>query len=210
MKKIKTMSVSKFVEGYLACKSEDELREYVEKNLIVATYVPYMTKVVVAQDLVNKSVYDGFGNIHVDSSVYYVFTYKCLLELYTNLRSDSDNFTMDYDKLYASGLLDALFFGAHADDGRDIPSLIPAREIAEFKMIADMLHNDAIKNNYEPHAFISKQFEKTRIFINEFANEYSVKIPQIIDGLDDIQIAKVNKIIDKIKGSGSKKNSKQK
>lgn len=147
--KMKIMSVNDFVNGYLSCKDGMERVKYIEKNLVITPYVPYMTKVVIAQELINKSVYDNFGNIHMDSSVYYVFTYKCLLELYTNLRSKSENFTLDYDKLNSSGLLDILFFGYHTDDGQDAPSLVPSKEIAEFKMIADMMHSDAIKNNYE-------------------------------------------------------------
>lgn len=197
-KKMEIISVNDFVNGYLACQDGMERVKYIETKLEITPYVPYMTKVVLAQELVNKSMYDNTGNIHISSEIYYVFTYKCLLEMYTNLRSKAENFTLDYDKLNKSGLLDILFFGYHTtEDNKENPSLIPSKEIAEFKMIADMLQSDAMKNNYEPHAFITKQINKIKVFIEEFSETYSDKIPEIINNLNDDQVNKITNMVDK-------------
>lgn len=152
-------SIKKFVDDYLALETEDLKEEFLQSNLDIVSYVPVVEKLALADTLVNSTcVNKNNGYIQVNSVMYNIFMYKILIEKYTNLRSESTSFYVEYDALKSSGILSRLLFVVKTEDG-EIPPMIPFDEISEFRTICDMTRDDLRTNKYESHAFIIRLME---------------------------------------------------
>ena len=85
--------------------------------------------------------------MHINSVVKYMLTNLAYLAMYTDLKL-SDNSLVDFDSLNEVGFFEK------------IQAYISQKELAEFAYIIDLASNDAIANEYEPHAFIRNQAER--------------------------------------------------
>ena len=109
-----------------------------------------------------------------------------IIEYYTNLERENTNFIDEYDLLVSSGVF------------RKIMAMIPEYELGEFNMIIDMVRDDAIKNEYELHAFISNQIENFGNILNVVFENASNKVADEIGKLDEDQLKKLKNNLDTV------------
>lgn len=191
----KKYTVKEFVKKYNTAKS-DEVKEILVKSVMNPQYVDYEKKITICEKIVEASYYkkDKNGNkkLHIDSPSQYMGYCLWLVKEYTNIEINFKNSLEEFNLLNKNGLFDAVI------------SFIPERELKEFRMILDMVENDAIQNKYETHAFIANQVER----FGELAG-VSLKpaIEQLATTLENMDEKTVEKMIQKLKvfsGAGLK------
>lgn len=152
------ISIKKFVEGYSKCATKQLKDQYIKDNLEITTYVPFLTKDALINNLLKISMFDkNTGNVQVNSAVEYLLMTRIFVEQYTNLTVETEGFYEEYDELKKSGLFNILLIG----DENAAP-LIPYEEIAEFKHLLSIKRNDVLQNKYEIHSFITEQIDRMK------------------------------------------------
>lgn len=150
------MKISAFIALYKTKKSDDE-KEKLIKEHIKTEYVPLEKKTSVAEAIVNNSCYETIGKgetetrrFRVNSVAKYMFTCISVLDLYTDIeRSTGEGMMLeDFNSLNKMGIFDAII------------NNINERDLKEFNMVITMVYDDLMTNEYENHAFISKQVER--------------------------------------------------
>lgn len=174
------MKIKKFVEQYSKCATDYLKEDFLNDNLKITPYVPFVTKDALARQIVKISTYDKeTGNIKLNSVVHHHLYCRIIIEYYTDLEHDDTNFFDEYDMLVSSGVF------------RKIMAMIPEYELAEFNMIIDMVRDDAIKNFYEPHAFIANQIEKYKKLLETALENVSNKLADEVINLDEDKLEKL-------------------
>ena len=162
---MKKNKIKDFVENY--DKRPTQTKEtYIRDNLKIVSYIPFAKKIGLVDKLIDVSMYEfedyvkengeksrrRTDRIKVDSVVQYFLFCRTLIENYTNLEIETDNFFEEYDLLKSSGLLDILIVG----NEERLP-LIPIDEIAEMKSLVEMKQKDVITNYMNIQSFVSNQ-----------------------------------------------------
>ena len=186
------MKIKEFVEQYNGYATDYLKEDFLKENLKITPYIPFVTKEVIAKQIVKISTYDKkTGNIKLNSVVHHHLYCRMIIEYYTNLERENTNFIDEYDLLVSSGVF------------RKIMAMIPEYELGEFNMIIDMVRDDAIKNEYELHAFISNQIENFGNILNVVFENASNKVADEIGKLDEDQLKKLknnlNSVMKRIK-----------
>lgn len=168
MKDIKKIGIKEFCAEYI--KRIPQMQEnYIEDNLVITPYLPFVRKDALADILVKRSTYeyenytkeDGTvgsrptDKIKVNSIVQYILFCRVIIENYTNLTVETEGFFEEYDALKECGLLDKLMISTETR-----PSLIPMDEIAEFRSLISMKQSDIMTNYCEPHNYINSLVER--------------------------------------------------
>lgn len=168
MKDIKKIGIKEFCAEYI--KRIPQMQEnYIEDNLVITPYLPFVRKDALADILVKRSTYeyenytkeDGTvgsrptDKIKVNSVVQYILFCRVIIENYTNLTVETEGFFEEYDALKECGLLDKLMISTETR-----PSLIPMDEIAEFRSLISMKQSDIMTNYCEPHNYINSLVER--------------------------------------------------
>lgn len=176
-----SMNLNVFMAKYNVRKSEEEKEELV-KEYMVNDYIPFETKADYATEIIKNSCYakkkDVNGNeyeeLHVDSVARYMLTLMTMFDLFTSIERDKGNGSMlkDFNDLNKSGILDY------------VVKNIDERELKEFRMIIQMVYDDLIVNEYETHAFISKQVER-------FGSLVGTSIAPVLSQLDTTKIEEI-------------------
>lgn len=150
------ISIKKFVEGYSNCATQQLKDQYINNNLEITPYVPFVTKDALINNLLKTTMFDkDTGNVKVNSSAEYLLKTRIFVENYTNLTVETKGFFEEYDELKKSGLFDILFIGDKNTD-----PLIPIAEMAEFNHLLDVKRSDVYTNKYEIHSFITEQVDR--------------------------------------------------
>lgn len=179
------MKIKEFVEKYNAIATDRLKEDYLNDNLHIKTYLPFLRKDAIATVLVDRSTYkfesytkeDGTigskktDEIKVNSVAQYLLFCRVVIENYTNLEVETDSFFEEYDALKQCGLLDRLMLGSE-----NVPSMIPTDEIGELRMLTDMKQKDEIFNRTEIHNYITEQIDR----FSNLANVISKPIMDII------------------------------
>lgn len=179
------MKIKEFTEKYNAIATDRLKEDYLNDNLHIETYLPFLRKDAIATVLVDRSTYkfesytkeDGTigskktDEIKVNSVVQYMLFCRVVIENYTNLEVETDSFFEEYDALKQCGLLDKLMVGSE-----NVPSMIPADEIGELRMLTDMKQKDEIFNRTEIHNYIAEQIDR----FSNLANVISKPVMGII------------------------------
>lgn len=173
------MLIREFVEKYEAIATDRLKEDYIKDNLHIKTYLPFLTKVTLADKLAKVTTLDkNTGNVNVKSDVNYLLFCRTIIEQYTDLQVETEGFYEEYDLLNESCLLDKIM------------QAIPEKEISEFKMICDMKKTDLIQNKYEIHAFISDQIERFGTLIGITLKPVLEKISEQIDNMSEEDMEK--------------------
>ena len=182
-----SIKLSTFMTLFNAKKTEDEKVDLIQKY-IKNEYVPYEEKVNTANAIADIAYWqtetqaDGTETrfLHVDSTVKYMLTCMATIDLFTNIERQKQNGKMleDFNLLNSSGVFDLVIRN------------INQRELKEFNMILQLVCDDLITNEYENHAFISKQ-------VNRFGRLIGASVAPVLESLDMEQI--VNMIKENIK-----------
>ncbi len=161
--------VSEFVTQFSQNATESLRRQYVKDNLVINTYVSVLMKDAYAQLIVDKTMFeqeeytDEEGNkqfrktnkLKVMSVAQYIQFCRAMIELYTNLLIENNDFIVEYDLMKQSGLLDMLLVGSEQYE-----PLIPVSESSEFRTILDFKVKDVLTNYSNPQNFFAEQVDK--------------------------------------------------
>ena len=178
------MKIKEFCKEY--SNRIDKLKsDYLKENLKITTYLPFIKKDALAQNIVNATTYkfedytkeDGTigrrrtNQIQVNSTAQMLLFYRVIIENYTDLEVETEGFYEEYDALNESGVLFEL-----TADFEGHPSLIPANEISELRGMIKMKQEDEIFNRTEIHNYITDQIDR----FSTLANVISKPIMDII------------------------------
>ena len=179
------MKIFDFIEKYNAIATDRLKEDYLKENLKITTYLPFIKKDALAQNIVNATTYkfedytkeDGTtgrrrtNQIQVNSTAQMLLFYRVIIENYTDLEVETEGFYEEYDALNESGVL----FELTADfEGHS--SLIPAKEISELRGMVKMKQEDEIFNTTEIHNYITEQIDR----FSNLANIISKPVMDII------------------------------
>lgn len=189
----KKITIKKFCEMYSKQATDNLKNKYLKDNLVITSYVPFVTKDALINSLLKVTMLDkDTGNIHTNSSAEYLLLMRILIENYTNLTVETEGFYEEYDELKKSGLFNILLIGTDA-----IAPLIPYEEIAEFKYLLGLKKQDYMTNHYEIHSFIGRQIDRLKVLGEPIVSAISKK-------LDGISKEDVNKVVDFVKEKAQK------
>ena len=176
------MKIKEFCKEY--SNRIDKLKgDYLKENLKITTYLPFIKKDALAQNIVNATTYkfedytkeDGTtgrrrtNQIQVNSTAQMLLFYRVIIENFTDLEVETEGFYEEYDALNESGVLFEL-----TADFEGHPSLIPASEISKLMGMIKMKQEDEIFNTTEIHNYITEQ-------INRFSNLANVISKPVMD-----------------------------
>ena len=198
------MKIKDFCEKYNKIVTQSLKDKFLQDNLEIKQYLPFITKDILATNLVNQTSYvyetyiDESGEekkrktdkIKLNSTAQYLLFCRLVIENYTNLEKETAGFFEEYDALKQCGLLDKLM-------GEN--SILPMDDIAELKTIIDMHQKDVIFNESTTQAFIGKQIDKFKQF-----GEIAVKpyMKQISENLNGISKEDIDKVVEFAKNGG--------
>ena len=199
------MKIKEFCKEY-SNRADQLKKQYLKDNLKITTYVPFLTKDALAQNIVNATTYkyenytkeDGTigrrktNTINVNSTAQMLLFYRVVIENYTNLEVETEGFYEEYDALNESGVLFELTanFDGH-------PSLIPAKEISELRGMIDLKQRDTMTNQYEIHSYISNQIERITEVGSIVLKPVLDKLATELENMDDSKIEKLSKVLEK-------------
>ena len=180
------IKLNAFMNAYKFRKTEEEKEKFVKEHLI-DNYIPYEQKADVAKAIVDASYWkdekgtDGKEHrvLHIDSIAKHMLTCMSLVDLFTDIeRQKNDNKMLDdFNTLNGAGILDFIIQNVNQ------------RELKEFNMILQLTCEDVIANEFENHAFISKQ-------VDRFGKLIGFAITPFLENLD---IDKIKEVVNEIK-----------
>lgn len=184
----KKITIKDFVAEYNKKGTETLKDNYLKDTIKYISYLPFVTKVSLADSLINLSVYkqekyiDENGNtknrktdeVEINSTVQYLFFVRIVIDNYTNLKSETPGFFEEYDLLKSSGILDKLI----GDNG-----ILPMSDIAEFRNIVDMKQNDVVFNEGSIQALVARQVGRVSDLMKTTFSPIVSAIEKKIDGI---------------------------
>ena len=201
------MTIKEFCKEY--SNRTDKLKsDYLKENLKIITYIPFIKKDVLAQNIVNATTYkfDDYTNedgttrrrrtnqIQVNSTAQMILFYRVIIENYTDLEVETEGFYEEYDALNESGVLFEL-----TADFEGHPSLIPASEINELRGMVKMKQEDEIFNTTEIHNYINNQVER---FITLGETLLTPFVQEVTKKIDTFSEAELIRFMDIVKRRG--------
>ena len=167
------ISVDMFVKTYKAnSKAKDKtFEEFINKH-ITTQYVPFLTKSVICDGIVQACCYVKDGNhkiVKIDSVSRYLFFVTKMIETYTDIEfniTEENNLAVIYDKLAEVGAVNVLL------------SAIPEDEYAEFSTILNMKMDDFRENEYSLTALLynlKQSFSLSDEVITDVLNSPEIK-----------------------------------
>ena len=181
------MKIKEFTEKYNTIATDRLKEDYLNDNLHIKTYLPFLTKVTLADKLANVTTLDkDTGNVNVKSDVNYLLFCRTIIEQYTDLQVETEGFYEEYDLLNESGLLDKIM------------QMIPEKEVTEFKMICDMKKDDIIFNQSTPKAFINHQIERITNIASVTLKPVLDKLATELENMDEKDIEKFTNKVEKL------------
>ena len=199
------MKIKEFCKEY-SNRIDKLKRDYLKENLKITTYIPFIKKDALAQNIVNATTYkfedytkeDGTtgrrrtNQIQVNSTAQMLLFYRVIIENYTDLEVETEGFYEEYDALNESGVLFEL-----TADFEGHPSLIPAKEISELRGMIDLKQRDIMTNQYEMHSYISNQIERITEVGSVVLKPVLDKLATELENMDDSKIEKLSKVLEK-------------
>ena len=200
------MKIKEFVEKYNVIATDRLKEDYLKENLKITTYLPFIKKDALAQNIVNATTYkfedytkeDGTigrrrtNQIQVNSTAKMLLFYRVIIENYTDLEVETEGFYEEYDALNESGVLFEL-----TADFEGHPSLIPASEISELRGMVDLKQRDIMINQYEIHSYISNQIERITEVGSIVLKPVLDKLATELENMDEKDIEKLSKILER-------------
>ena len=181
------MKIFDFIEKYNAIATDRLKEDYLNDNLHIKTYLPFLTKVTLADKLARVTTLDkDTGNINIKSDVNYLLFCRMIIEQYTDLQVETEGFYEEYDLLNESGLLDKIM------------QMIPEKEIKEFKMICDMKKDDIIFNQSTPKAFVNQQIERITNIASITLKPVLDKLATELENMDEKDVEKFTNKVEKL------------
>lgn len=178
------ITIDKLIDGYSKRTSIKMKEEYLKAVIKVKPYVSYGVKMVLA-DMVIKNSCLKDGRVHIDSCKKYILYIYALIDTYTNIEITEKQWLFEYDRLDSIGLIEPIL------------ALIPEKEVATFKTILDMKHNDLMTNRYGTYAFIEDQVNRIVSVTPEISKAFAPLIEKLNEKLETLDESKIEKMLNK-------------
>lgn len=194
------MTILEFCKKY--SNMDGRLKDgFLSENLKVKEYIPFFEKETLAERIVKSTSFEYENvngnfvqntNLKINTSARFILCIRVILEAYTNLTIETDDFYKEYDVLKTSGFLLQLI-GTKETDG-----LIPYSEVEEFYSVVNMKLEDVITNNTSVQTFINNQVTRFGTLLGVTLDPILARVADEINGLDESKIEKMGKSLDKL------------
>lgn len=186
------ISIKNFVEEYTN-RTEGLREQYIKDNLEITSYVPFVKKDALINNLFKITMFDKeTGNVKVNSSAEYLLMTRIFIENYTNLTVETEGFFEEYDELKKSGLFNILFVG---NGETNTPPMIPLDEMEEFKFLLSKKKSDIITNKYEIHSFITEQVDRFKTLGEATLTPLVDVVKEKLDGLSKEDLGEIAELV---------------
>ena len=180
-------TIKEFVNKYNSIAIDRLKDDYLKDSLHIKAYLPFLTKVTLADKLAKATTLDNdTGNINVKSDVNYLLFCRIIIEQYTDLKVETEGFYEEYDLLNEAGLLDKIL------------QMIPEKEIKELKMLCDMKKDDLLFNVGTPKAFINQQVERVSSILGVTLKPVLEKLSEQIKNMSEEDVEKFANKLEKL------------
>ena len=128
------MDIGKFITDYSKSASA-KIKEDMIKKHVVATYIPYETKMAEAKHIIEGSSYkdiDGKRVFWMNAPMRYILFMKIVISYYTDLEWDQNNFLLQFNLLEQYEITDQIV-------------AIIGRDYEKFQTILNMTLDDVAK-----------------------------------------------------------------
>lgn len=176
------MDYTKFITGYKLNKDKDD---FIKKH-ITKQYVPYATKLTLAQSIAKTCTHvtiDGKEVYKKNTPSQYFATVMQLITQYTDIQYDISIINQVYDALVESGAMQVLL------------SSIPESEVTEFRTLIDMCVSDIYENERDVTSFLETKIEAINLTVNQMLSSLNETIsafkPESENNEDDFPMNKV-------------------
>lgn len=205
------MKIKDFVSEYNEIIPDSLKGKYIQENLKIVEYVPFIRKDALVQNLVDATTYkyediitDGgevekrrTNIIQLNSTIQQLMFCRMIIEAYTDLEIENPSFYEEYDLLHKSGLLYELLVD---DDNHE--SWIPASEITELRAMVKAKQDDAVFNHGTVQSILNDRLEQLIDGAEKVVRPIIEKLGTKLDKMDEKTI---DKLIDKLGKLSSKK-----
>lgn len=149
-KVVERISVQDLINKYNKATSKQIKDSILEKSVIITPYVPYLTKVAYAKQLMITSHFTKEGLPKLNLSKQYLLETITLLDMYTNIEviECEDKPDYIYDVLNQYGLI------------VQILSLISEDELKEWKRVLDLVYSSFYEEHFSINSCINKNFAR--------------------------------------------------
>ena len=150
------MNIGKFIDEYTKTPST-QIKDGLITKHVVATYVPYETKMAEAKEIVETTCYkkvDGKQVFWMDTPTRYVLLMKEVISLYTDLEWDQTNFLIQFNLMEQYGLIDKIVKAI----GPDYP---------RFQTVLNMTIEDMLTNERSLLARLDSLKESVLVMLDE-------------------------------------------
>lgn len=178
------ITIDKLIDGYSKRTSIKMKEEYLKAVIKVKPYVSYGVKMFLADNIINNSCLKD-GRVYIDSCKKYILYVFALIDTYTNIEITEKQWLFEYDALDSMGLIELIL------------ALIPEKEVATFKTILDMKHNDLMANRYGTYAFIEDQVERIVNVAPNLTEAFIPLIEKLNEKLETLDESKIEKMLNK-------------
>ena len=152
------MDIGKFIDEYVNFKSEQARDALVAKH-VVATFVPYETKIAEAKNIVENSCYidvNGSKKFWLNTPMRYILFIKAVIMLYTDLEFSDMNTLLQLNLLEQYQIVEPI-----------IAKIGPDYE--KFQTILNMTLDDAMANERSLISYLENMGESIGIVLDELS-----------------------------------------
>ena len=129
------MDIGKFIDEYVKASSQQKKDSLIKKH-VVATYIPYETKMAESVNIVNASCYvtvDDKKRFVMNTPLRYSLFMKEVIMLYTDLEFDTTNFMIQFNLLLQYNILSKII-------------MVIGKDYEEFQSVMNMTIEDTLQN----------------------------------------------------------------
>lgn len=140
---------------------------YLKSAIKINGYIPFARKTLEAVSLVRASNINEKGEVFLNSPKQYLNNVFALLQLYTDLEINPEDWCSQYDLLNEHGLITQLI------------ELIPANERTEFEVIRDMAYSDFIENEASFRSWLTRKLSSAEQAFLGLVDQLTKRIKEI-------------------------------
>ena len=175
-------TVKDFIEKYDK-RSSDALKDALIDSIKIKQYVPYITKKLCADTILEQCSKDASGHVHIDTPKRFMLHIQALLMMYTDIEIDPSHLIDDYDMLMSRGLLTRIL------------EKIPNTELEEFEALEKMVFDDFMTNEYDVHSYLTKNLTA---FYPKISDKLNLLLDALSNALNRVDEEKISKLLNKL------------
>lgn len=154
------MDIGKFIDKYTKANSQ-QVKDGMLDKCVVATYVPYETKVAESKNIIENTCYkmiNGKKVFYVDTPTRYILFIKVIITYYTDLEFDPINTLLQINLLEQYGLIDLIVSRIGPDYDK-------------FQTVLNMTLDDVMTNERSLVSYLENMAESFSMTLGEMADQ---------------------------------------